>query len=233
MKFKLKNTKKDRIVQISILCISLIVAGIVLVLLFSKKGDNLNEGNFKLNDVIISNTIDITDMLLGKEILDTKTEYNLSINSKIDISIAKLSNINEIKSAYIDNFNTNLSYEYNVYRDIKELELINSNTKFNIDLINKENTHETTFYIACLDIQKNLKLKENINSSSLINALDVGIYEGIDSIGKVKFDLNIIDSKDGKYKATINYDIKLDKFVDENYYIDNINVYNINFRKVN
>ena len=229
---KLKNTKKDRLINVTILVVSILVAYVVIFLLFNNKDNKLNEGDFKLNDLYISNTIDITDMLLGKEVVDSKVEYDLSTNSKFNISIAKLSNSNEIKQAYIDNFDINFDYEYNVYNNIKDLKKITKDTKLDIELLDKGNTYETIFYIACLDFKKDLKLKESIDSLSLIKVLEVDIYNDAVNIFKVKFDINIVDNKDERYKASIEYNVDLTKFLNNNYYIDDINIYDINFVKV-
>lgn len=232
MKINLKTTKKDRIIQLSIVVIGVIIASIILIILFNKEKTSINQGAFKINDIVISNTIDITDMLLGNKIDESKLEYNLSTNSNIYISIAKLSNSLDIKSAYINNFKFKLGYSFNIYTNIEKMELINKNTKFDIKLDKKENTYETNFNIACIDIEKGLKLKEDIKATTLLQLLETSIYEDNDKIGYVNFDLNIIDTKNNTYKASLKYKVDLTNFLIKNYYIDKVNTTNYNFIKL-
>ena len=231
MKFKLKNTKKDRIIQISVVIVGIALATVILILLFSNSKNNLNEGAFKLNDVVVSNTLDLTDMLLGNDITDSNISYDISTNSKINISIAKLSNNISIKSAYIDNFKTNFDYNYNIYTNIKEMKYVTNKTKFDIVLEEKENTYETDFYIACLNIEKGLSLKTDMNKKTLLSSLDTSIYEDTDKIGKVSFDLNIVDSKNETYTVTLKYKIDLTNFLNDNYYVNKLNINDNYFTK--
>lgn len=229
MKMKIKSTKRQRFIKLMIVSVSVILSVCIILFLFENNNDDINQGYFKINDVAISNSIDITDLLLEKEVEEDDIKFNLSLNSKIDINIAKLSENVEIIDMYADNFkldNDNYSYYIN---EISENLNVYDDTVINLEFEKQNNTYTTNFNLLNLDIKTDLKLKENIEDSNLLNAFDVSIYEY--DIYIIKFDLNIVDSKNDVYKAEISFSVNLENAVENGYYVDTLNTGKIYFEK--
>ncbi len=219
---KSKSTKKDRIKHIIIVVVPLIIIALVMTFLLRPVGE-INEGLFKINEVVVGNTIDITDFILGNEIDSEKLDLSLTLNSNVQINIGDLSKTANITKIYLSNVKSSVGNDIlNFYtNDIKLRQNVDETIEYELEMIQDENTSKVQFNMLFENIKQNLDLSLDTLEDGLVNGLDVDIYKSNDI--QIYFDLNIVDSNGKVLVSNMKFNVDLTKLTENNYSIDILN----------
>lgn len=253
MRIKITSTKKERFIKLMIVAFSCIFITIAVYFLYNMDNDkNINEGYFKINDIAISNLVDITNFMadisdnvdiyaINNDTDNENIKFDLSINSKIDIMIAKLSENIDVTKMFINNLKVSAG-DYYIYDksislnsdniiSLSNENKLSSDTVLELEYEEKNNAYLTSFSLLNANVKEALELKKDISEDfSILKAFDVNIYENESYV--VSFNINIVDSKTDIYTSKINMIVRLEDLAKNGYNVNKLNIGNITFKKV-
>jgi hypothetical protein len=200
------NNKKNKFINILIGIISLAIVVLLCTFLLDATG-KINQGSFRVNDLVISSTVAIVDNEVKKETTDTtqKTEFSLSdlrldVTQKNEISflIVKTSD-SEIADIYIDNIKTNypvLTENMFIYqKEDNKIDLKTENIKLTLNKEDKDGQYLIKINIDNSNCIKGAVIPEATTSivydGTVFKVLNTKIS---DIVFDIEFNLNITDS---------------------------------------
>ncbi|MEG1705792.1 MAG: hypothetical protein RR290_04385, partial [Clostridia bacterium] len=203
-----KKIKKEKFLIVNIILFSIVIAVIISIYLLDTTS-KINQGSFRLNDLVTYSTVTIDEVDIYGNIIDEKNEpkvsdigaknFNVSQNNNITMYIAK-DNEMTAKEIYINNIKLNYpKLTENMYIYIDELNKFNLNKKDIIVSLDKEEI-DTQYVIRlnidnsnCIKTANILKDKTEIKfDGTIFNLSNIKIS---DIQFKISFDLNILDVK--------------------------------------
>lgn len=226
----MNKTKNIYIIIVILVSIALIVGISIKILDTTGK---INQGNFRVNDAVITSTIDVKEKESTKEKTETSTEINtetgeqvvaeenkeeglknlsLTLSQKNTIALLITKEI-EIKEMYINNISSTVPVkkgEFSIYvnKMQEKISLENNTSKINVIPEEKDDQYYIEFKINNDEFASDLVLPESTNKitfdGTILKVLDLKLS---DIVFGLKFDLNIIDST-GKLNVC-KFDFKL------------------------
>jgi len=204
---KLKiNNKKNKFINLLIVIFSLTIVVILCMFLLDATG-KINQGSFRVNDLVVSSTVDVVDNEVQKETTDAtpKTEFNLS-DLRLDVTqknvisflIAKTSDA-EIAAINIDSIKINypiLTESMFIYqKEDNKIDLKTESIKLTLDKEDKDGQYLIKVNIDNFNCIKSAVIPEASTSiiydGTIFNVLNTKIS---DVIFDIEFNLNITDS---------------------------------------
>lgn len=230
-----KNTNKFIFLIIVIVSIALIVAISTYVLDTTGK---VNQGNFRINDLVIKSTVDVKDKETTKEDATLNLSdmtLDISQNNLISILISKLNNA-EVTSAYIDNIVAKVPQKKGTVTLSQGAQDVRSDLSSNLDRVSLNVAKQDDGqYLINLNVDNtnlltNAKLPEGINSitydGTILAALGIKTEELNISL---QFDLNVLDSNGKLNKCKVKLNMPTDTLLKSGISIDREDINNFVF----